>query len=239
MSYIIQHDFGQTVPYYVRLVDTEVFEEVYNPNVATSFKTKKEATEWVNTYSSMSDRSKVVNASKEIAKFEDWFKAGTVRRVLSCINVSQSRSYNGESPKEVIEWWLYYSANDDEIKYEHYETWPKLYSKFKHLWDVETYSNADYTELYTTFSICTRKDGVFKDFERELNMVMDKVTYKNDEGYLIFPITDHYLSAGGNSVLLLVNPSKEKVRIDGRWEDNEFDSLEKAFNFMRRERYYE
>ena len=118
-------------------------------------------------------------------------------------------------------------------------TWPQLYSISKHLWDVEGYHSDDYKEIYTTFSVYTRKDGNFEDFQRELNMVMDKVTYKDDDGFLVMSIFDHFLSEHGNSVSLLIHPKTKQVKVSGRWHKEDFTSLEEAFNYMRRERYYE
>lgn len=241
MSYIIKHDFDQDIPYYVRLVGPKKFEELYNPKFATNFKTKKEAQEFVDKYSSMAEYSKIVDAVSAIDEYDKWVESGTVRRTLSCINTSMSRPYNGESLDEVIDWWVYQKHNDSKIKFKHYETWPELYSISKHLFSVNSYHNREYTEKYIAFEIKTPKDGNFIEFETELNMVLDKVTYKTDEGYLIFPIFDYFLSEHGNSVSLLIHPETKKVKIGkGRYSrDDEFASLEDAFNYMKQERYYE
>lgn len=240
MNYIIKHDFDQSTPYYVRLVDDTQFEEVYNPSFATQFNTQKKAKEWVNTYSSMADYSKIVESADAIAEYAKWFKSGTVRRTLSCINLSKSKPYNGEPLDEVIDWWIYQKHNDDEIKYEHYKTWPKLYSMSKHLWDVNGYHNRDYSEIYIGFEIYTKSNGKFEDFESEINQVIDKVTYKDDEGFLIFPVFDHYLSEHGNSVSLLIHPETKQVKIaSGRWRQDDYVSLEDAFNYLKKERYYD
>jgi len=240
MNYIIKHDFRTSdLPYYVRLVDNKTFEEIYNPKFATRFNTKKEALEFINTYSSMAEFSKVVEASDAIDTYDKWANSGTVRRTLSCINTAKSRPYNGESLDEVIDWWIYQKHNDDEIKYKHYQTWPELYSICKHLWDVSAYHNGDYSELYIAFDIRTSRDGIFEEFEAELNKVIDKVTYKDDDGYLIFPVFDHYLSEHGNSVSLLIHPETKKVKVSGRWRGEDFASLEDAFNYLKLERYYE
>lgn len=241
MSYIIKHDFNQEIPYYVRLVNDKEFEEIYNPKFATQFDTQKAAMTWVNRSSSMSKYSKIVDAESAIQEYENWVNSGSVRRTLACINQTMSRPYNNETVDEVIDWWLYQRENDDEIKYEHYETWPKLYSITKHLWDVESHHNREYTELFHTFQIFTNRDGNFTDFEKEINKVLNKVTYKNEDGYLIFPIFDHFLSEYGNSVSLLIHPDTKQVKIKGSylWDKKEFSSLEDAFEYMKQERYYE
>ena len=241
MNYIIEHDFQQTVPYYVKLSNDKEFQEIYNPKFATQFNSKKEALKWINESSSMDKHSKVVETFDAIRKFEEWETNGMVRRTLSCINKSMSRPYNCESIDDVINWWIYQKHNDDEIKYEHYQTWPKLYSISKHLWSVNGYWDYNYTELYITFVIYTRKDGNFNDFEEDINKVLNKVTHKDDEGYLIFPVVDHYLSENGNSVSLLIHPETKQVKIVGRysWNNTEFPSLKEAFEYLKQERYYE
>lgn len=239
MTYIIQHDFNQDIPYYVKTVDNTKFDEVYNPKIATQFKTKKEAQQWIDVYSSMKSHSKVVDFEKSVQKYEEWVNGGTVRRTLACINRTMSRKYNNESLEDIIDWWIYQRNNDDEIDFDDYKTWPQLHTIAKHLWDVEGYHSKDYKEIYITFEIYTPEDGNFEDFQRELNMVMDKVTYKDDDGFLIMPIFDHFLSEHGNSVSLLIHPETKQVKVGGRWRKEDFPSLKEAFNYMRRERYYE
>lgn len=150
-----------------------------------------------------------------------------------------SRPYNNEPLQEVIDWWIYSSANGDEIDYDDYKTWPELYSITNHLWSVNGYHSKDYKKLYISFDIYSKQSGQFEDFEKELNMVLDKITFKDEEGYLILPIFNHYLSEHGNSVSLLIHPETKKVKIGGRWRDDEFNSLEDAFNYIKKERWYE
>lgn len=239
MTYIIQHDFNQAVPYFVRVVNNTTFEEIYDPQQATQFKTKKEAQKWIDFASQMKTNSKVVEYQESVQPFLDWANNGMVRRTLNCINRIMSRPYNNESLEEVIDWWIYSCTNDDEIDYDDYKTWPELYSIAKHLWGVRGYHSEDYTELYISFEIYSKQSGQFEDFEKELNMVLDKITFKDEEGYLILPIFDHYLSEHGNSVSLLIHPETKKVKIGGRWRDDEFNSLEDAFNYIKKERWYE
>jgi hypothetical protein len=242
MNYIIKHDFDQSIPYYVRLVDSKKFEEVYSPKFATQFETEKEAQKFIDTYSSVAEYSKIVDAATAIEEYDKWVESGTVRGTRKCINTTVSRPYNGESLDEVIDWWIYQKHNDREIRYEHYKTWPNLYSITKHLFELQAYhNNNDYSEIFITFQISTPRDGKFTEFESELGKVMNRVTYKDDDGYLIFPIFDHYLSEHGNSVSLLIHPETTKVKIGrGRYSGgDEFSTLEEAFNYMKKERYYE
>lgn len=239
MTYIIQHDFNQFVPYFVRVVNNTTFEEIYDPRQATQFNTKKEAQKWIDVSSSMKEHSIVVDYEECVQKFLDWVDKGIVRRTLNCINRRMSRPHNNESLEEVIDWWIYCRHNESEIDFDDYKTWPKLYSISKHLFEVNGYHSDDYKETYISFEIYSNKDGQFKDFETELNMVLDKVTLKDKEGYLVLPIFDHYLCEHGNSVSLLIHPETKKVKIGaGRWRQDEFSSLEDAFNYIKTERWY-
>lgn len=244
MTFIIQHEFRiQEEPYYVRVVDNTTFEEVYDPQFATKFNTKKEAQQWIDVSSSMKEYSKIVDLVESVKNYAIWCNNGTVRRTLTCINRTTSRPYNNEPIDEVIDWWIYEKNNDDEIDYEDYKTWPHLYSMSKHLWDVEAYCSFDYDceQRSITFQLYTRKSGKFEEFENELKRVINKVTHKDEDGFLVFPIFDHYLCVNGNSVSLLIHPETKQVKLSGRWsyDNREFTTLEDAFNYLKRERWYE
>jgi hypothetical protein len=240
MPYIIKHDFNQNVPYYVRVIDKSSFDEVYAPQCASQFDTKTEAQEWIETYSSMKENSSVVDFFESAAEYLQWTNEGTVRRTLSCINRSMSRPYNNEPIDEVIDWWIYQRHNVTKIDYDDYKTWPHLHQVSKHLWEVNAYHSRDYKELYIGFEIYTKPDGNFEEFEREINRVIAKTTYKDEDGYLIFPIFDHFLSEHGNSVYLLIHPKSKEVKISGcySYNNSEFPSLEKAFEYIKANRYY-
>ena len=242
MSYIIKHDFDQSTPYYVRVVDERNFEETYNPNFATVFTSKKDAKEWINTYSSMKDYSKVVELQSAAQKYKVWCEKGMVRRKLNCIDQVKSRPYKGENYEQVIDWWVNYHKLVDErkIKYDHYKTWPNLYEVTQHLHDIECYHSHEYNQKFMTFSIYTKSTGKFDDFKAELDLVLEKITYKDDEGYLILPIFDHFISEHGNNVSLLIHPETEKIKIGKGYSwDRNFNSLESAFEYMKKERYYD
>lgn len=239
MTYLIAHTFYHGTPYYVRTGNGDTFEEIYDPKFATQFASEIEAQRWINTWSSMKSVSTVVSREDSICKFEEWAKGGMVRRTFACINRTMSRKYNNEPLAEVVDWWIYATTNEDEIEFEDYETWPYLYSISKHLYEVQSYSSRDFETVDITFQIYTSQNGNFEEFQGELNLVLDKVTLKDEDGFLILPIFDHYLSEGGNSVSLMIHPETRKVKVEGRWEEEEFSSLEEAFEFIKRERYYE
>ena len=229
MTFIIQHDLKNHVPYYVKVVDEVTFYEVYDPRNATQFEIKKEAQQWIDVSSSMKKYSRVVDFDESVRDYEDWVNGGTVRRALACINRIMSRKYNNDPLEEVIDWWVYAVNNSDSIDRDDYRTWPDLFEISKHLGSVQSYLSKDNKERYITFEIYTRKNGDFGDFQRELNMVIDKVTYKDEGGFLILPI----MSEWGYCDSLLINPATGRVKVEEECDKNEFPSLEDAFNYMK------
>ncbi|MCP3699159.1 MAG: hypothetical protein GY920_11475 [Aliivibrio sp.] len=238
MTYIIKHDHAQGWSYpglvcYVKLSDEKNFNETYNPWYATKFSSKKEAKDWIDMYSPLEDDSTVVAYKKEYDRFKEWCDKGMIKRSIECIDPSISRPYNDEKLEDVIDWWI--RSNGSYIKEEHYKTWPKLLSIACHLVDVEFFR-----EDGVSFQIKTSRDGDFKVFEKELELVIDRVTRIDERGFLIFSVFDHYLSEGGNSVCLLIHPKTKEVEISGRYEGViEFTSLKKAFKYLKKNRYYE
>ena len=172
MIYIIKHDFDQSYPYYVRINNDDTFDEVYDLNAATKFNVKSEAQKWVDTYSKFVEYSTIVEFNKEVPQYNEWIKNGMIRRTLNCINRKVSRPYNNESLEQVIDWWIYQKHNDDLIAYEDYKTWPHLYSISKYLWDVAAYHSKDYKERHLTFELRSPRNGVFSEFQAELNKVI-------------------------------------------------------------------
>jgi hypothetical protein len=188
----------------------------------------------------MADFSRIVDLSTATRDFDNLVNSGSARRTLNCIDQTMSRPYNGEGLDEVIDWHVYRKENDSKIKFEHYSTWPELYTLSKHLWEVVEYSDRNLKESYIGFEIHTSRVGVFKEFEEDINRVIDKVTYKDDDGFLIFPVLDHFLCEGGDSVSLLIHPKTGEAKVEGRWvEEIKFSSLEDAFNYLKKERYYQ
>jgi hypothetical protein len=237
MSYILSLQFieGGEKYYIDTCADASEFNEVYDPRFATEFKTQKKALSWAKANTDWVKYIKVVNKSQAVDEYTKWVEQGTIRRIIPKINKKYSRPYTNESKEEILEWWLWFIAHDGEVAYEDYQTWPSLYSVFKHLWGVNYYSDGT-----QTISIYTSKDGDFQTFKDELDLVFDKITYKTDLGFIIFPVFDHYLSEGGNTANLLYDPKTEKVEIQLRYNSLlKFPNLEEAFEYLKRERYYE
>lgn len=230
MTYIIKHDSTLVPICYVKLADEKSFNETYNPEFATKFSSKKEAQDWVDKCSPMEDRSIVVTYKEEYDRFKEWYDGGMIRGSIACIDPAISRPYNNEKLEDVIDWWI--NSHDSYVKQEHYRTWPYLNAMAYHLHGVEVFR--DHGESEVSFSIKTNRDGNFKVFKEELELVINRVTRIDERGFLIFSVFDHYLSENGNSVCLLIHPETKEVEISSI----KFTSLEKAFEYLKKERYY-
>lgn len=74
-----------------------------------------------------------------------------------------------------------------------------------------------------------------------LDLVVDRITHKTKNGFLLFPIFDHYLSEGGNSVVLAYNPKTGKATIQYSYnkDKHQWEMLEDAFEYLKHDRWYE
>ena len=246
-QYIVAHDFGLGDKYYLQVVDNITVNELRHPGYATAWPSRKAAKKWVQQYAPMAEHCKVLPLGTELTAFLKSLETGLVRRTFKCIDNNFSRPYNGESLAEVIEWRLECALrNDFEVRYEDYKTWPDLYQISRHLWSVGKYAyTTDKDVSVIGFEVYTRQDDKFEDFKQELNLVIPKVTrtLENNPDVLVFDVLDHYLSEHGNSVNLLYNPRTGKATVEHRrsyFREPELNmTLEEAFEYLRRERYYE
>lgn len=238
-EYILAHKFGEGVLYYVR-VNQDSWDETYSPHFASVFQTEQLALEWSKSNTNFGEYAVALETQPEKDKFDEWVKGGMVRRHFELVDKKLSREYNGESPEDVLAWWISIRGNDGTIRNEDYRTWPKIYSVFKHLFDCVSYYSKDNSGPFLhSFSVYTRRDGKFEDFEKELGLVLPHITHLNDDGDKVIDVFDHYLSEGGNSVSLLAHKNG-KFSVEGRYEKPvKNTSLKECFEYLKRERYYE
>lgn len=240
-SYLLAHKFGDSEPHYISHNEYQNYwEETYSPYIATEFKNAKSAIKWSKDNTTFGEYAVALESKPEKAKFDEWMKNGMVRRRFNIIDKKLSRKYKNETPEEVLVWYISVREDVDGIRYEDYQTWPKLHSVFKHLFDrVSYYSKRDDGKLLHSFSVSTRRDGRLEDFKKELNLVLPHITYLDNNGDKIINVFDHYLSEHGNSVSLIAHKNG-KFSVEGKYNDAVTNAdLEKCFNYLKRERYYE
>lgn len=221
--------------YYLR-VNQSNWDEIFDPTFATSFKTKKEAKQWMKTNTTMSEHAQVVNAKTAIKNYTDFMKNGGIRRSFDFVNNDLSRPYKKESPEEILNWHL--TIDPDELRFEDYCTWPNLYERFEHLWAVERYHNDDFTDTFSSVSLRFKKSSKYDVFKKELNLVLPHVTLVDKKGYKIFSVFDHFLAEGGNVVSLFYK-TDDDCYISGRWVDKFSGTLEKCFTYLKTKRSYD
>ncbi|RTK97764.1 MAG: hypothetical protein EKK64_00745 [Neisseriaceae bacterium] len=220
--------------YYIRVNESN-WDEIYNPNYATTFKSKKEANDWVDRNTTLKQYAQIVDSKKAIKKYDEWEKDGSIRRSFDLVDNNLSRPYAGESPEEVLKWML--EVDIDKIRYEDYKTWPDLHSLFKHIHRLDKFHSDDYTKQYTSFSFYFKPDSNFEEFKKEFDLVVEKTTYEKD-GYKVFDIFDRFLCEGGNSVDFFYK-NDEDCYVGGRWSKQVSGSLKECFEYLKKERYYE
>lgn len=233
-TYIAGLKFNEDT-YYVRIRD-DGWEEVIDPSFASEFANKQGPLIWMKNNTTFEEYAVSLVKEKEVEKYNEWVKGGTVRRKFASLS-KNSRAYKGESPEEVLQWWVETSGDSDsEIKYDHYKTWPKPYVLFKHIHERESYYSRDYKEKYLSFSIyCRKTDTDYETFLKEMRLVLPHVT-RVENGYKVLSVFDHFLSEGGNSVSLYYKSDDDCYVSDwGRKKRN----LKECFEYLVKERYYE
>jgi len=217
--------------YFIRVNEDGSWDEVYNPNAATEFKRKIDAKEWVANNTTFCEYGVAIDRKEAIDKFDAWVERGMVRRSFQALT-NLSRKYNGEPREEILQW--RFDSFFEDIKQEDYKSWPELSEIFDCLSAVDGYGDES-----LTVSMHVNKDTRFETFKNELDLVLDRITYKTDDGDICIRILDRFLSENGNSAWFYIN-------IDGTYsieerygEGIERVSLKKAFNYWKKYRYYE
>ena len=230
MKYVAALNFLDKL-YYIRINDDGSCDECYSPIVATKFKTAEEAVDWVKENTTFGDYAKSVLFSTAEKNFNDWVNNGMIRRSFPALNKNVSRKYDKDKDTnlDVLNWWF----DNEEVRYEDYETWPKLYSIFDHVWDVQKFTDGS-----KSFSIYTNRNGKFTNFKKELDLILDKVT-PNEKEEKVLSIFDYHCGEGGNFAYLVQSK-------DGKWsvrtryyDEIKNETLKECFEFMKKNRYYE
>lgn len=236
-KYILGHNFAEEKTYYVRVLE-DTWDEIYNPHFATEFNSELEAEEWSRENTTFGEYATGIQKNIAIIAFDKWSKTGMVRRTILQIDKSISRPYNNETPLEILNWHIKNRlASEDLVKYEHYKTWPAISSVYTHISNIEQYHNGDYTAKYLSFSIKTNRDGSFEKFKEELDLILPHITYL-DSDYKKLLIFDYHCGSGGNFADLLYKDDTDCL-IKTRYYTECKGDINKVFNFLKKERYYE
>lgn len=207
----------------------------HNPMMATWFYSKKEAKAFQN---KIAMETKISSFQKEYDRFT---KTTWEYRKITPINDKLNIPYKGEDKYKVLEWWKATKAlPESSIKYEVYKTWPKLSSVFTHLWDYQGYhSLEDRSKTYHSYSIRTSKTGNINEFKKELELVLDDITYVSEEGYKLLSVFEHNLGAGGSSYSFCYKSEKDCKIVGNYGREIRKGSLTKCFDYLKQELWYE
>lgn len=240
MSYVIKHNFNLGSCYYMRDRGS-TFDEIYDPRLATQFKTVKEARQWIKENSSLYEYQKPVSAKKAIEDYERWVEQGTVRRVFDKLDNNFSRPYDPkkDKPKDVLMFHYKHHQNEDSVRYTDYTTWPELWEVYGYIHDLRGHYNTGVGDCKTeyTFTFSIPPKGNYNDFVKEFKLVLPYVTHYDGDDK-VFDIMDNNLGAHGDWVYLKVHPDGT-FSVEGRLLSLvDHGTLKQAFNYIKEHRYY-
>lgn len=207
---------------------------LHNPNLADHFSTMKAAKAL---QSKIKYDTKVCELQPELDLFA---KTNWVYRKIAIMNEDLNVKYDSNTMDKmhVLNWWNKIKrAPESAVSQAVYSSYPNLYSLFKHLCDAQSYYSKDYKNLYHSYHILTPKDGSFKEFKKELSLVLENVTYLTDDGYKVFPIFDNSLSEHGTRYLYYKSEDDCKLKVS-HYTEPKSTSLEECFKEMCRSYYY-
>lgn len=206
--------------------------ETHSPILATDFKTKKEAKDYVAKNTEWKEYATIVKRTqKMVDEFNAWLSTMQRRRIEK---IDRSGKYDFNQSKhgrdEVFDFWMNKHSKPGAMSDESFLTWPYLSAYFKNLYSVgRTGDNQYYVECWF------RVGDDYNTFEKEMVYLFDHVTV--DE--LKISVFDHFLCEGGNKVDFTINRSLSEVTVEERFNKKSFKSLKECFDFMVKERYYE
>lgn len=238
MKYILSLNFLGGENYYVRINDNS-WDEVYSPEVATEFSTKKQAIQWFGENTTMAEYASAISKEDAIQKWKEFQKNGYIRRTFPFLNKAISCQYDKKkhSKLDVLKQ-RFDMCGDDNVRYEDYKTWPKLYEHFECLFDVRSYYTDENEEgVARTLEICVNKKTTFATFVEELRIALN-FCEKEENEYKVFDIFDHFLSEYGNSACFFYK-SDDDCRLECRYGESVEGNLKSVFDFWQKERYYE
>lgn len=207
--------------------DGEYVIQTYSPIVATSFKTKKEAKDYVANNTEWKKYAKIVKRTqKMVDEFNVWLvtmQRGKIKKIDRTGKHDFDPSKHGRD--EVFKFWL-----DDQhlpdMSQQSYETWPELSDYFKNLYSIH---RGDDNQFH--IECWFRKGDDYHQFEKEMVYLFDQV----NEDELTISVSDMF-----DSVTFTINRPLTDIKMSGRNISNQtYRTLKECFDFMVKERYYE
>jgi hypothetical protein len=228
--------------YYVQAGETS-WNEIHDPNFATTFSSKKKAETWMKEHTTFAGYAKYLPRTTEVTDYNERMKVGIVRRTLAYVDNSFSRPYNKEkdTPMDVLDWRYKYKDEGSEVRSEDYSTWPDLSQLFKHLMSVESYFDSKREGTLRTFQIKVAPNSTFAGFIKELRFIIDKIELIDNpyDGYKMIKIFDHNLSEYDTYFIHYKNDDDVKVCGSRHILTHCAGNIEKVFDYIKQNLYYD
>lgn len=224
---------------------------VIDPVYATKFADVKQAEQWAeDNIAFMEDKLIFMEedqASEDI--FSQWKTQNKTQfRQIGRRDKTLSRFCDTDDPQKILEWHYLKEVHDVdfEVKYEHYKSWPDLFTVFNCIHGLQAYLPFDSDDKVIHGVMAVNKHTDYQTFYNEL-MLLDKYleytdieTTESDQDVSVktIDIFDRYLSAGGNSCKFKYNFEQNVYMITGS-QTFESSNLRPVFEFWQANRYYE
>tara|TARA_B100000749_G_C18449194_1_gene475506 strand:- start:664 stop:1389 length:726 start_codon:yes stop_codon:yes gene_type:complete len=222
------------------LVGDNTLSGCHNPHFATQFESEEKANSLLSEkFSRFEDVTLSSDINGHFDEFNAWLESGGVYREFPMLH-SLNRTYNGEDKDEVLEWNFAISKlKEGETRYQETNTWPALSTLFTCIYQTISLSSLEDPEVsYISVEMRVNKDTEFDVFKDELLKVLPFITNENEEGFLVIRVFEHTLCRYG-SVYAYVKPDLSCFKIGGRFDDQEYASMDSFFQRWKTEHYYE
>lgn len=246
-EYVVGLSFGNEDIYFLKEEGDEIL-ELYNPEEATVFSASATALKFARERTAMGEYAKSYTVEAARKHWQDFISPKKVRRRLPAVQPSFSRKYDPQKDtrEEVLRMHIEMHKHDRFVRYEDYQTWPRLYALFKYIFEKAAYAdpenhNADVFTFSMALPPTDDNSFVLRYFKDELRLVLKYATYKNEDGYTVIPIFDYKLSEHGDSCHFFYK-SDDDCFIKGRYDSftpvSPKNQLKECIEFWRRRRYY-
>ena len=234
MNYLLTFSNGDS-PYYVRVFEDQSWCQLQDPNKATRFESTEIALAWMKNNSNYFSRVQVVELTAAQELFNTWFESGLFYKKFPAIDRKLSRKYNPQKDDDcsIIQWHIdCLLKNSDEILEEDFCTWPKISGRYKHLVCFERFWNINTKTSEIACVIMVDEHSTFKAFSKDIDLVVDKMTYRDDG--LIFPVINTAENWNFSVFLVKHNEYSWSIRKSDNTHFLKFEPLKKCFKFLRK-----
>lgn len=214
----------------------------HSPYNAKQFKSKVAAQQWIKDTVSTFEHDKLVIEDYDfnVRYYEAATEQGLIYRKVQKRDKTHDIPYNKEIHKsiDVFNWRVEHIRNNST--YANYSTWPELFTEYECLFHVGGTFDLNINDYLIYVEMCVRPDTKFETFKEEF-LLGDTVNNRVVDEKKVVKIFDRFLSEYGDTLAFHYNLDDNVFEFK-RYRtsvEERFTSLEKAFDWWKKERYYD